>query len=309
MIDLSTNFANQDAKNCISNASGAFCMTQIELQNLLESSSGSVVTKSCTIESRKGNPSPRYIDLDLGSINSMGLPNLGLDFYLDFAENNTNKKPIFLSVAGLTLDENLKIIKRLNQSEANFAIELNLSCPNIAGKPQTGYDFDRTNEVLEKVFAFNRKPLGVKLPPYFDRVHFDQMAMILNRFPLAFITCINSVGNGLFVDVQKEQVVIKPKDGFGGIGGDYIKPTALANVRMFYLLLKKEISIIGCGGIKTGADIFEHILCGATAVQIGTQLMKENTLVFDRLLTELKQIMEIKGYNKLDDFRGRLKNL
>lgn len=309
MIDLSIQFANQKLENCLTNASGALCMTEIELQNLINSSAGAIVTKSCTIQSREGNPSPRYVDLDLGSINSMGLPNLGLDFYLDFAENNQHKKPLFLSVAGLTLEENIEIIEKLNKSKVNFAIELNLSCPNIAGKPQTGYDFERTHEVLTKIFSFNKKPLGVKLPPYFDMVHFEQMAEILNRFPLSFVTCINSVGNGLFIDVEKEQVVIKPKDGFGGMGGDYIKPTALANVRMFYLLLKKDISIVGCGGVKSGLDVFEHILCGATAVQIGTQLMKENIAVFSRLQDELKQIMQEKGYKKLSDFRGKLRSL
>ena len=309
MIDLSTRIANQKLENCLTNASGAKCMTEDELNNLLQSQAGAVVTKSCTIQSREGNPLPRYIDLELGSINSMGLPNLGMDFYLQFAEQNQGKKPIFVSVAGLTLEENVEIIQKLNQSNANFAIELNLSCPNIAGKPQTGYDFERTQEVLKEIFSINQKPLGVKLPPYFDMVHFEQMAVILNQFPLAFVTCINSVGNGLYIDVEKEAVVIKPKDGFGGIGGDYIKPTALANVRMFYLLLKKDISIVGCGGIKSGIDIFEHILCGASAVQIGTQLMKEEVGVFSRLQEELKQIMQEKGYAKLDDFRGKLKSL
>ncbi len=309
MIQLFTNIAGQNLDNCLFNASGAKCMTEQELHNLLNSSSGALITKSCTINSREGNPLPRYVESAFGSINSMGLPNLGLDFYLDFVEKNQNTKPLFLSVAGITLEENIEIIKKINKSEANFGIELNLSCPNIPGKPQTGYDMQRTNEVLEKIFSFNRKPLGVKMPPYFDMIHFEQMATILNRFPLAFVTCINSVGNALFIDADKEEVVIKPKDGFGGLGGDYIKPTALANVRMFYVLLKKEIPIIGCGGIKNGMDIFEHILCGATAVQIGTQLMKEDVAVFDRLKEELKQIMQAKGYSKLEDFRGKLKSL
>ena len=66
-------------------------------------------------------------------------------------------------------------------------VELNLSCPNIPGKPQTGYDFDRTNEVLKQVFSFYTKPLGVKLPPYFDIVHFEIMAEIIIDFFESFI--------------------------------------------------------------------------------------------------------------------------
>ncbi len=309
MIEISAHFANQKLENCLMNASGAKCMTGSELSDLINSPAGAVVSKSSTINFREGNPLPRYIDLDLGSINSMGLPNLGIDFYLDFAQKNIATKPIFISVAGLTLEENLALIDKINKTDANFAIELNLSCPNIPGKPQTAYDFIRTQEVLTQVFKINKKSLGVKLPPYFDMVHFEEVAKILNQFPLAFVTCINSVGNGLFIDAEKEEVVIKPKDGFGGLGGDYIKPTALANVRMFYNLLRKDIAVIGCGGIKSGIDIFEHILCGATAVQVGTQFMKEDCSIFNRLQDELKNIMQKKGYNKLEDFKGKLKSL
>lgn len=308
-MDLSTHFAQHQFTNCIMNASGPKCTELHELENLLQSVAGAVVTKSATSQRREGNPSPRYVDLELGSINSMGLPNNGLDFYIDFCLKNEDIKPIFISIAGLSLDDNLAMLKKLQATAGNFMVELNLSCPNIPGKPQTGYDFERTQEVLEKVFAFYTKPLGVKLPPYFDMVHFEQMAAILNQFPLSFVTCINSIGNGLFIDTDTESVVIKPKEGFGGLGGAYVKPTALANVRKFYQLLKPEIAVIGCGGVESGKDVFEHILCGASMVQVGTQLMKEDISVFERLLQELKDIMQNKGYNSIADFKGKLKSL
>lgn len=75
--------------------------------------------------------------------------------------------------------------------------------------------------------------------------------------------------------IEDETVVIKPKNGFGGLGGDYIKPTALANVHAFYKRLNPSIQIIGTGGVKTGRDAFEHILCGASMVQLGTVLQKK----------------------------------
>ena len=308
-MDLSTQIADFKFENCIMNASGAKCMTLKELQNLLSATNGSLVTKSCTMAAREGNPTPRYRDLPLGSINSMGLPNLGIDFYLNFVEESHHAKPIFLSIAGLTLQENIEMLAKLEKSNANFLVELNLSCPNILGKPQTGYDFARTQEVLEKVFEFYTKPLGVKLPPYFDIVHFQDMSAILNQFPIKFVTCINSIGNGLYIDSEKEEVVIKPKDGFGGLGGEYVKPTALANVRQFYNLLHKDIAIIGCGGVTSGKDIFEHILCGAGMVQVGTQLMKEDVAVFERLEEELKSIMQKKNYENIQQFKGKLKAL
>ncbi|MFV0530062.1 MAG: dihydroorotate oxidase [Flavobacteriales bacterium] len=311
-IDLSTQIGGFKLDNLIFNASGPRCTTKEDLTVLLESSSGAFISKSATTELREGNPCPRYVSVPLGSINSMGLPNLGIDFYLDYFKQHQKSltKPMFLSVAGLSLEENLEILHKIHTSDFIFPIELNLSCPNVPGKPQTAYDFERTQEVLEKVFKFYEKPLGIKLPPYFDLIHFEQIALILNRFPIQFVTCVNSIGNGLYIDVDKESVVIKPKNGFGGMGGDYIKPTALANVRQFYTLLRKDIQIIGCGGIKNGQDVFEHILCGASAVQIGTQLMKEDVATcFNRISQELENIMYQKGYSKIEQFKGKLKTL
>jgi dihydroorotate dehydrogenase (fumarate) len=63
------------------------------------------------------------------------------------------------------------------------------------------------------------------------------MANILKKYPVDFITCINSVGNTLIIDPETESPLIAPKGGLGGLGGDYVKPVALANVRMFYKIL------------------------------------------------------------------------
>ncbi len=125
--------------------------------------------------------------------------------------------------------------------------------------------------------------------------------------PLAFINCVNSIGNGLVIDDEK--VVIKPKNGFGGIDGDYIEPTALANVHAFYKRLRPDIQIIGTGGVKKGRDAFEHILCGASMVQIGTALQEEGPEIFTRVTQELKDIMAQKGYETIEDFRGKLSYL
>lgn len=311
-INLSTQIGGFKLDNLIFNASGPCCTTKRDLDLLSKSSAGAILSKSATAVLREGNSSPRYVNVPLGSINSMGLPNLGVDFYLNYFHENQKvlRKPMFLSVAGLSLEENITILHKIQDSDFFFPVELNLSCPNVPGKPQTGYDFERTQEVLSKAFEFYKKPLGIKLPPYFDLVHFDEIAAILNSFPIQFVTCVNSIGNGLYIDVDSEAVVIKPKKGFGGIGGDYIKPTALANVRQFYTLLRKEIQIIGCGGIKSGQDAFEHILCGASAVQIGTQLMKEEvTECFTRISQELQDLMKQKGYSKIGDFKGKLKSI
>ncbi|MEB8419874.1 dihydroorotate oxidase [Enterococcus hirae] len=310
-MTLETTFFNHTFANPFMNASGVHCMTTTELVELEQSNAGAFITKSCTLNERAGNPEPRYFDVPLGSINSMGLPNRGFDYYLDYALNYEKQQtqPLFFSIAGMSAAENLEMLTMIEKSDFQGITELNLSCPNVPGKPQLAYDFEATEDLLQQVFARFTKPLGIKLPPYFDLAHFDQMAEILNQFPLTYVNSINSIGNGLYIDTQKEAVVIKPKEGFGGLGGEYVKPTALANVRAFYTRLKPEIKIIGTGGIRNGEDAFEHLLCGATMLQIGTELHKEGPKIFDRITKELEQIMTEKGYRTIDEFRGKLKTI
>jgi len=310
-LTLETTFFNHTFANPFMNASGVHCMTTTELVELEQSNAGAFIAKSCTLNERAGNPEPRYFDVPLGSINSMGLPNRGFDYYLDYALNYEKQQtqPLFFSIAGMSAAENLEMLTMIEKSDFQGITELNLSCPNVPGKPQLAYDFEATEDLLQQVFARFTKPLGIKLPPYFDLAHFDQMAEILNQFPLTYVNSINSIGNGLYIDTQKEAVVIKPKEGFGGLGGEYVKPTALANVRAFYTRLKPEIKIIGTGGIRNGQDAFEHLLCGATMLQIGTELHKEGPKIFDRITKELEQIMTEKGYRTIDEFRGKLKTI
>lgn len=290
MVSTATKVGQFTFSNCLMNAAGVHCMTKGELAEVEASAAGSFVTKTGTLEARPGNPEPRYVNVPLGSINSMGLPNNGFEYYLDYVielQKQPNTKNHFLSLVGLSPEETHTILKKVQDSDYEGLVELNLSCPNVPGKPQIAYDFETTTEILTEVFSYFTKPLGVKLPPYFDIVHFDQAAAVFNQFPLVFVNCVNSIGNGLYI--EDESVVIKPKNGFGGIGGDYIKPTALANVHAFYQRLKPEIQIIGTGGVKSGRDAFEHILCGASMVQVGTAFKKKVSLFLTVLLKNLKK--------------------
>ncbi|MGB0910538.1 MAG: dihydroorotate oxidase [Nitrospirales bacterium] len=308
-MDLSTTIAGVYFPTCLMNASGARCVTQEDLEQLGESRAGAIVTKSMTPLARSGNPEPRYVSFDGGSINSMGLPNLGYPAYATLIPNLRDyKKPIVASIAGLQPADFLDAVKAINEAKPDL-LEVNLSCPNIPGKPQIGYDFQASEELLLKVRDIAAVPFGVKLPPYFDPVHHEAMADVLARVGVSFITVINSVGNGLVVNAETETVVIKPKGGFGGIGGRMIKPVALANVRAFWKLLGDTVQIIGTGGVESGQDVFEHLLCGASAVQIGTVLVDEQVQVFGRLEQELTEWLRKKGYDSVAACRGKLKEL
>ncbi|TKB71498.1 MAG: dihydroorotate oxidase [Nitrospira sp.] len=308
-MDLSVTIAGVRFPSCVMNAAGARCVTREELDTLGRSGAGAIVTKSMTLEARTGNPEPRYVPFPGGSINSMGLPNLGYRAYAALIPALKQfGKPVVASVAGLQEDDFVAIAQAINDSRPDL-IEVNLSCPNIPGKPQIGYDPETSERLLKRVRRVVTVPMGVKLPPYFDPAHHQMMAPVLGRIGLDFLSLINSVGNGLVVDPETEKAVIKPKGGFGGLGGAIIKPVALANVRAFWKLFEGKLPIIGTGGVVTGGDAFEHLLCGASAVQVGTTLMEEGVGCFERLSAELGAILQRKGYRSPADCRGRLQEL
>lgn len=234
---------------------------------------------------------------------------------------NPQNKPYMVSISGKSLADNLQMLKKISvviqDGSSNIsAVELNLACPNIVGKPTIGYDFEQMEDVMKQVselpcFSGNKAlfPLGVKLPPYFDRPHFEMAATILNKYKhiLSYACSINTIGNALSIDYVAEMPSVRAKGGFAGLSGPAVKYTALANVKQMRELLDPSIDVVGAGGVQSGKDAFEMILCGAQAVQVGTCHWTEGPGCFDRICQELRDIMKEKGYSKVEDFQGRLK--
>jgi len=222
-------------------------------------------------------------------------------------------KPYMVSISGKTLEDNIVMLKKIIKSKNKIAaIELNLACPNVIGKPIIAYDFEQMKNVLAavtKVPGISKIPLGVKMPPYFDGPHFQQAAGILNAFAssIGYVACINTIGNALAIDIISEAPVISSNNGYAGLSGRAVKYTAFANVRQMRSLLDDSIDVVGVGGVESGADAFEMILCGASAVQVGTCHWKEGPKCFNRICEELRLIMKNKGYSNISEFRGKLK--
>ena len=155
-------------------------------------------------------------------------------------------------------EETHTILKKVQDSDFKGLTELNLSCPNVPGNL-------RLPMILIRQIGSCLRSLPISPNLLASSCHLILISFILirqqpifNKYPLKFVNCVNSIGNGLYI--EDESVVIRPKNGFGGIGGEYIKPTALANVHAFYQRLNPEIQIVGTGGVLTGRDAFEHIL-------------------------------------------------
>lgn len=323
---LATTIGGLQLDCCLYNASGPRTGSIDALMKIGQSQAGAILAKSATLVKQDGNPMPRFVnkidlgvDNCLGSMNSEGLPNYGIHYYLsEEAEEKLTVygKPYIISISGLSLVDNLVMLEETLKKSFVSSIELNLACPNIPNKPIIAYDFDQMETVLQAITKnpnLSRIPLGVKLAPYFDVPHFQRVIDIIIKYPAVkyLVTC-NTIGNGLLIDYERETTMIAPKNGFGGLGGGYIKPIALSNVRMLFTLLQKhgrnDIDIVGVGGVASGKDAFELILCGAAAVQIGTCHWTEGPTCFQRVASELKQIMQSKGYSNIQQFKGKLKN-
>lgn len=269
--------------NRLLNASGCWCTNEKELLELNNSESGGVVSKSCTLEPFSGNKFPRYYHNDILSINSTGLANNGWKYYNEIGYKIT--KPYFISIGVKNIDNTLDILKDLAISDLYNFIELNVSCPNIIGKSILGYDLEETDNFLNQVFnIIKNKNIGLKLPPYFDISFIKKFVNIIKKYPISFITTINGMPNGLVLD-HNHKPVIYPNNGIGGIGGKSVKPFALSNVYHFHQLLP-NLPIIGCGGISTRKDVQDFLSCGASLVQIGTQLVKDGPSIFKNILKE-----------------------
>ena len=280
------------------------------------------MTKSATLESQMGNPHPRiwHSPDEMASMNSEGLPNSGIDYYIDSTtiqetmEGNSSNKPYIVSISGKTLADNLvmldKINRKIKDGESIAAVELNLACPNVIGKPIIAYDFDQMKDILTTIQKKKYNlVLGLKLPPYLDSKHLQQAASIINDYSslVKYVVCINTIGNALSVDPVSEAPFIASNNGLAGLSGPAVKYTALANVRQMRQQLKPEIDVVGVGGIESGTDAFLFLLCGAAAVQVGTCHWKEGPKCFDRICDELEQILSEKGYSSVQDCIGKLK--
>lgn len=266
---------------------------------------GAIAIKTATREPRTGNELPRLHLTESGGFNSMGLPNAGYRHYASLVPKlKESGKPVIAAVAGLAEGDWEAIIEAYDTAGADL-IELTLSCPNLRGKGMVAYDLAATRELLTLCRARTSKPLGVKLPPYLDISQFEQMAAVLRETNIDFITAINSVGSALMIDPAQESTVLAANDGFGGITGPAIKPVGLANVKRWSTLT--DLPIIGVGGVASGADAFEYLLAGASAVGVGTQLVKEGPAVFDRINQELSTVLDEHGYASAQSPVGRLK--
>ncbi|MFA6078225.1 MAG: dihydroorotate dehydrogenase [Candidatus Omnitrophota bacterium] len=253
-------------KNPVMVASGTFGEEYKELTNI--NSLGAIVMKTITLNARAGNPPPRIAETASGMLNSIGLENKGLEYFLTSKASFLKKLkiPVVASIAGNDEKEYALLAEGLDRSGIIDAIEINLSCPNIKHGNRLGLisqDERSTAGIVRAVRKATGLTVIAKLTPNVTDV--SLIAKAAEDAGADAVLLINTFA-GMAVDINTR----KPKLGniTGGLSGPAIKPIALKAVWDTYKKIK--IPVIGAGGIMDYKDAIEFILCGAAAIQVGT---------------------------------------
>lgn len=263
--DLSVDLAGVRLRNPVLLASGT-CGYGEELEPFLDLRElGGIVAKSLTLDARVGNEPPRIFETPAGMLNAIGLENVGVD---SFIEHKIPRIPqgtvLFASVFETAIERYAAVCSRLDGLDRVAGIELNASCPHVQ---QGGIEFGQdARELASLVRACRRvtsQPLLVKLSPNVTSI--AEMARACEGEGADAISLINSL-QALEVDVHGRRPVLG--NVLGGLTGPAIRPVAL---RMVYQAARAvSISVCGMGGIASGEDAVAFLLCGASAVQVGT---------------------------------------
>lgn len=261
---------------------------------------GAIVLKSVTRLPRLGNPTPRLVQTPAGMLNAIGLQNPGIEWYLkhDVAKLADRPCAVVGSVAGFSVDDYAYVSERLAARDEIQALEVNISCPNVASEGETfACDPNLTAKVVRAVRATTDKTLIVKLSP-----NVTDIASIAREAEAAgadALAVINTV-RGMAIDVE----LWHPRLGnvTGGLSGAAIRPIAVLAV--YEVARAVKIPIIGQGGIETTSDALEFFLAGASAISIGTANFTDPRIPV-RIVEELADYLRLRNLRSLAKIIGK----
>jgi dihydroorotate dehydrogenase (NAD+) catalytic subunit len=286
------------------NASGAFNPSVFGQLFALNQCLGGIITKTTTAQPSVGNAQYRTAELPgVGMLNSIGLQNPGLDYVLqhDVADLARYNLPLVISISASSTDAFSAMAQAISQHpQAHLvqAIEINLSCPNVAkGGSHFGSDPASVEGAVAAVARAFSKPIFAKLTPNVtDMLPIAEAALAGGATGL---TAINTV-MGAKIDIQRRKPVLAKVSG--GYSGPGIKPVA---IHWVYQLRKRfpTTPIIGVGGITCANDVLEFLMAGANAVQIGTIAFR-TPMVFSTMITQLEAFAKAEGVTQLSDLVG-----
>ena len=228
------------------------------------------VTKTVTVDPRQGNPPPRLWETAAGLINSIGLPNKGLEAYVseDLPQLSALPVPVIVNVMGFSRGEVARLVEAFGARDEVSALELNVSCPNVESGLVMGSDPGETAALLEHVRPLTSKPLIVKLTP--------------NATDLASVAAAaqDAGADGLSLINTVRGMALHPETGdpwlggrTGGVSGPAVRAMALAQVAD--VAARVSIPIVGMGGVQSGGDALALLRAGASVVAVGTESFRD----------------------------------
>lgn len=301
MADLSVNICGVEFKNPIIPASGVFGYGR-EYEELFPLSKlGGIATKGTTITKRTGNLSPRIAETPSGMLNSVGLQNPGIDYFINTELPNllTKDTVIIANIAGSTIEECVTIAKKLDETEVHM-IELNISCPNVKqGGAAFGTSCASAENITAEVRKATKKPLIVKLSPNVTSI--TEIAKAVELAGADAVSLINTL-LGMRIDINTGRPILK--NNVGGLSGAAVFPIA---VRMVWQTANAvKIPVIGMGGVSSGKDAIEMMVAGASAVQVGAAIFTDPYAPI-KIIDEMNEWLDNKRIKSVREVTGSVR--
>ena len=297
------NFLGHTFKNPIIPASGTYGFgyefAELYDINIL----GSIALKGTTLEPRYGNPLPRIAECPAGLVNAIGLQNPGVDNVVNVEIPELAKvydDLVIANVGGHSVYEYVETVKKFNDCDKVFGVELNISCPNVKGGGMAfGTDPKTAYELVKEVKAVCKKPLIVKLSPNVTDI--VAMAKAVEEAGADAVSLINTLV-GMRINLKTGEPIISIKKG--GYSGPGIYPVAL---RMVYEVSHAvNIPVIGMGGVSNAYEVLEMMYAGASLVQVGAANLVD-PYVCQKIIEDLPKVMEEYNIKSLEEIIGRAK--
>jgi len=307
--DTAVTIGKVTLKNPVLVASGTFgygteFAQLVDLQRL-----GGIVLKTLTLEPRPGNPPPRIAETPSGIVNSIGLQNVGVARFIQerLPLLEQYSVPVIANIYGENAEEFVELTRVLSREPLISAIELNLSCPNVAsrGKWHDAWAPDLVAQDARAVARYTKAarqatelPLIVKLSPAVTSV--SEIARAAERAGADAVSLINTIP-GIVIDVEKRKPLLGAVTG--GLSGPAIRPVA---VRMVWEVARTvSVPVIGMGGIRCTSDALEFIIAGATAVAVGSANFVDPKVTLE-IIVGIEEYMERHGIETIAELRGSL---
>ena len=296
--NLSVTIGSLTMRNPVTTGSGTFGFGS-EVADFVDLSKfGAVTVKATTTKRRAGNPPQRMVETPSGLLNAIGLQNGGIDNYLEEKAPFLRQfdVPIIVNVPGEDPEDFAMVTRRLTEAGAADAIELNISCPNVAHGLDFATDPKLTAEVIAKCKAVTHLPIIAKLSPNVSDIR--PIAKAAEEAGADALSLINTL-LGTSIDVRKRRFHLA--NITGGLSGPAIKPVALMHVYRAASVVR--IPIIGMGGIMNATDAVEFLLAGATAVAVGT-VNFVNPLAGIEVAAGIADYLRVNGFSDVHEIIG-----